>query len=719
MKKMIALCLFVLLVSVNPLFANDDVNSNIEKKVLEKEKTTLDEMVVKAKKESRISNKMIFTEELKNKITVKDSKNVWNLLNDISMIDSRQQSDLGPTGQRGEDGCYLFRGFGSRYTMAINGIQQHRSLCYGGCGGGTNIFFLPPWLIESVEIIPGPHSALYPGKSMGGVINFKTSTPKVYDTLKPDIGFSTSYSSYNSQNYNSDFRGSFNRLTYDAGLQYLSTDGYLRNNSSSLYNLSGRIGYVFENDGYITFNIGHSQSDYELPIKNYGGIEADSTAATFDSSYPTVTGSSYYDWQDPEREESYLRYAVDTQYPTSFGTISGGAYYTKDTREELQFMETTDTEKSSRYAPSDSHTYGFRIQDEIIINENHKTILAYDGIQKYMKSPMSYPGWDDRKRVETHGGALEHEWKLIPSLALTLGVRYEHTKVWMMNYMPEPVAGYGLVIPKTYDGIAPKFVLHYDMNNIAPWLRDTSLMFGASRIWHAPDEMYNWQRRPIAIHTDPEEGMAYDLIFMRRLFNNFHMNLGYSYMHIKNFQVWNKNFSEYQPVESVDQSLWYKDFNLNCEAMDRHGVEIGFRGDITDDLNMSLGYSYQHFINQGDEPAGEEYASDRAKHKVKAALQYQIIPNLFFNSEYIYQSRQVEVNEEEVAPDVFVERRVEIDPYNLVNAGFSYTFKDKRYGLQGLTAKIYCNNVFNEEYENSKGYPSTDRTFGVALSLKI
>jgi len=74
-------------------------------------------------------------------------------------------------------------------------------------------------LIDSVEILPGPHSALYGGESIGGVVNFKTRAPKRYETLKPDVTVSSSYGSYNTQNHNLSLQGGLGEWTYDIGYQ--------------------------------------------------------------------------------------------------------------------------------------------------------------------------------------------------------------------------------------------------------------------------------------------------------------------------------------------------------------------------------------------------------------------------------------------------------------------------------------------------------------------
>ena len=45
-------------------------------------------------------------------------------------------------------------------------------------------------------------------------------------------------------------------------------------------------------------------------------------------------------------------------------------------------------------------------------------------------------------------------------------------------------------------------------------------------------------------------------------------------------------------------------------------------------------------------------------------------------------------------------------------------FKSDRFPKEA-SLKVYAKNIFDEEYSNASGYPATDRTFGVSLSLSF
>lgn len=122
-------------------------------------------------------------------------QHIGDVIENQPVIDFRGASDLVPGDLVDGDDTIHMRGFGSnRFVTAMDGSNLHKP-------GGRQSFhvvdysLLPTFLIEKVEILPGPHSALYPGQGIGGVINLVTRTPERYDTRKPSVTISTGYKS--------------------------------------------------------------------------------------------------------------------------------------------------------------------------------------------------------------------------------------------------------------------------------------------------------------------------------------------------------------------------------------------------------------------------------------------------------------------------------------------------------------------------------------------
>jgi outer membrane receptor protein involved in Fe transport len=87
--------------------------------------------------------------------------------------------------------------------------------------------------------------------------------------------------------------------------------------------------------------------------------------------------------------------------------------------------------------------------------------------------------------------------------------------------------------------------------------------------------------------------------------------------------------------------------------------------------------------------------------------------------DYEYQDEQVAYNSEEVEEDVWIFYSVPMDSYDVFDFAVEQTLF-KKYGFaKDAVLKVYVNNLFDEEYENSSGYPMTDRTIGTALSFRF
>lgn len=680
---------------------------------------SLNKIVIKGE-----ADKMKFPVVTEDKIQAGDPQSIMDVLkNQAAILDYKGESDLVT-----KDDQYYMRGYHSnRFTTAIDGMVIRKT---GGRQASdiVDYGFIPPWLVEKTEIIPGPHSALFPAKSIGGVLNFVTKTPKLRDTLIPDIGLSASYRSYNTQNYNGNVSGNVSHIIYDAGYQYYSTDGYLRHTAQIVNTAFGRIGYAFDNGGFVTVSATDSRADRELSVENYPGVDADDNCplaeATYDPDYPAVIASEtdnlrniFFDWQHPTWDRTSRAYRVNMNYPTPIGIFSGDGYKHKEvkTKDYISYSDEdgfTDKESETLY-----WSRGGRLQYEIGFSDDHKTTLAYDLEQLY-------DGEEKDKRVEIQGGALQHEWKIISPLTLTLGMRYEHVLVNVSNSV---ITGKGEWIERKWDGYIPKSILTYDMDDIADFFRDTTVIAAVSRIWHAPDYhgLYNPQGRPTGAWLKPEEGTGYDFIFSRRVFYDLYMKAGYSFMEIRNYFAYNSEFAEYTPSGSnpVEPGQEYKDYMINLHEMHRHGVELDLNGDVFEPLNISASYSYQKYINQGNEPAGEEAASDMAKHKFNAGARYKLLKNLVLIADYSYRAKQVatyyDEEEDEEGNTVYYVEKSAIPSYQLVNLGLSFAFIDHMFGIKNAAFKVFVNNVFDEEYENARGYKMTGRTYGCSLSARI
>jgi iron complex outermembrane receptor protein len=64
-------------------------------------------------------------------------------------------------------------------------------------------------------------------------------------------------------------------------------------------------------------------------------------------------------------------------------------------------------------------------------------------------------------------------------------------------------------------------------------------------------------------------------------------------------------------------------------------------------------------------------------------------------------------------------REVQIDSSGIFDFAVEQTLFEQWKAFDSGVLKFYVNNLFDEEYQTSRGYPATDRTYGIALSLKL
>jgi outer membrane receptor protein involved in Fe transport len=675
----------------------------------------LDDIIVKAKGQNRemIMTPMGTTIDPDKYETIGPSTSVLDLLDTQAIIDFRGISDLTP-----DEDTITMRGFSSnRFVTAIDGLTVQKT---GGRKGSHIVDYalMPSFLIDKVEILPGPHSAMYDAKAIGGVVNMITRAPEQKESLIPDIGFSTSYSSYNTQNHNLNIQGSVKAFTYDVGYQKNSTDGYLRQGETDINTFFSRLGFILPMEGYVSLSGSYSTADRETPVNN------DPESDYYDSDYPTTEGSLFDPWQDPTWDKEAWAYRLNYQQNLPMGRLSLGAYTSKEDRDRASWnwVDTNDHSQGIEYTPwiTTWRQHGGKIMDEYQWTDNHTTTVGFDMVKLYDGN-----NGDGDERVNKKGTFLQHQWEILPSLNLKLGLRYEDVKIHVSNNPASQIPNKGNWIVRNWDELIPKSFITWKMDTIAGWLRDTTLSAGVSKIWHAPDAHgdYNPQGRPTGAWLEPEHGMGYDLVFMRRLFNDIDFKVNYSFCDIKDYIASNSNYAQYSGASAGD--LRYSDYKINLEEVYRHGVELELDGNLSKDLSFYLTYAWQTYENQGDEPAGKAGLDDAAEHRVSCGLRYNLFEQTILMLDYQYQTKEtMEVSEEYDDPNhpgesLYTWYQVDNPAYGLFDLGI----KQKLFMGKGLVKDValscYIKNLFDETYYSSRGYPSTDRTFGATLSFSM
>ncbi|BBO92454.1 TonB-dependent receptor [Desulfosarcina ovata] len=701
---------------LNSALATEPADANDGEESIEQ----IEEITVIGKKDSssvKIEPRKV-TIDLENYYSPTTSQNVGDYLKDFVIMDYQGQSDLVP----GEDTLYM-RGFSSRrFVTALNGSAIRNM---GGYGVGmTDYALLPPFLIDSIDVLPGPHSAFYPGQAVGGVVNFKVRAPKQYETLKPDATLSTTYGRYNTQQHNLSFSGGVHNFTYDVGYQKYHTDGYLRNNKTDIDNFISRLGYLLLNSGYIALTVSHADVERETAVIN----DPNDQESNYDGGYPEVSTdtASYYSWQSPKKETTSTRFRLDFNLPTSLGTWMADAYFEDGDYENPSIVWVNSKDHSEGLRDAWHQVYwrllGSQVSNEFQPISGHTATIGA-GIEQLYNKEDSYnaatsfrlSSWDSyKKRHESLFAFVQDKWEILPQLSLTAGLRYEDNTHCSSNYVPKTgkyyIDGEGLWVEREYNQLVPKSFLTYKLDNLAESLRDTSVSVGISRIWRDPGPLWETQASgiPNIGWLDPEHGIGYDLVFSRRLAGDIQMQLNYSYAQIKDYIASNSKFTDDK-----------YEYLINLEEVIRQGIELQFAGSLTDRIDFRIGWAWQEFENKGGEPAGETMLDDRAKNRVNAGLSWKLLDATTLIFDYKYQDDQVIEVAEEVDAGEYEFHQIALDSYHVVDFAVEQVLFNQWRNIKKCIFKIYVKNLFNEEYQDTKGYPATDRTIGAGLRFNF
>jgi len=705
-------CALALFISQTALAAESDERSSATQQ--------FDEMTVVEKKTSSAVHlqPQKLTIDIENYQSPSNAHNVSDYLKDLVIMDFQGESDLVPD----EDTLYM-RGYSSRrFITALDGSAIRNM---GGYGVGmTNYALFPPFLIDSLEVFPGPHWALYPGQAIGGAVNLKTRPPKRAETLKPSGSLATTYGSYNTWQQNLSISGGVDNFTYDLGYQLYHTDGYLRHTETDIENLVGRLGYMLPNNGFITLTTSFADIETESAVVN----DPTDAQSNYDSNYPTLSSAttSSYAWQAPRKETTSTRFRLDFNLPTDLGTWIADVYFEDGgfDNPKLAWINSQDptlgTKEAWHYV--DWRMVGGQLKNSFQLLDGHTTIIGGGVEQLYNKedaynaeTSFRLTSWDSyKKRSESLFAFAQDTWEISPQLSLTAGLRYESNMHCSSNYVPKTgkyyIKGAGLWVERDYNQLVPKSFLTYKLDSLAQSLRDTSFSVGISRIWRDPGPFWETQARgiPNIGWIEPEHGVGYELVLSRRLVGDIQMQLNYSYAQIHDFIASNGSFAQ------TDY-----DYIVNLEEVIRQGIELQLSGSLTDSLRFRLGWAWQEFENKGGEPAGETALDDRAKNRLNAGLDWRIFSDTTLLFDYRYQSDQIIEVAEEPVPGEYVFHRIAIDSSHVVDFGIEQLLFHQWKDIKDCTLKLYVKNLFDETYQDTRGYPATDRTIGAGLRFSF
>jgi len=211
-------------------------------------------------------------------------------------------------------------------------------------------------------------------------------------------------------------------------------------------------------------------------------------------------------------------------------------------------------------------------------------------------------------------------------------------------------------------------------------------------------------------------------VLARRIWNDINLNVNFSHYEIKDYVVFADSKSAY-----YEQSPWGPGWDRRKVALEKvhlDGIELELNGHIIDNLKFYLSCAYNDWKykgphNGGPEETADERLSDRAKYRVTAGLRYNLFENTRLFLDYEYQDKQVKEIVDVIDEDAgeWEVREIQIDSYEIFDLAVEQTLFEKWGFIREGSLKLYVNNLLDKEYQTSRGYPATDRTYGIALSF--
>ena len=192
----------------------------------------------------------------KEEIEARQATEISSLLREVPGLNVTQQ------GSRGSTTTVFPRGGESNFNLVlIDGVKVNDA------GGFFDFGDLSTDNIERIEIIRGPHSALYGADAMGSVIQIFTKKGKG----APRIEGSFAGGNLNTFEEKVNLSGGIGQLGYSLGVGRTDTDGSLPiNNAFRETTVSGRLDYAIEKALDLNFTVRYTDSLFQFPTGGAG-----------------------------------------------------------------------------------------------------------------------------------------------------------------------------------------------------------------------------------------------------------------------------------------------------------------------------------------------------------------------------------------------------------------------------------------------------------------
>ncbi len=316
------------------------------------------------------------------------------------------------------EGVYLRGMDQSRFQVFMDGrpMRLHGSHGYFKMDWTT----MPLTNVETIEIIRGSHSLLFPF-SEGGAINIITKKGKRTENPRPEGSVKVGFGPYGDQSYSAGLNGgAFNVIGYSLAAGHREGDGYLRGNDYDTDNVNGRFSLFLPAGGSLTYGFDHVETVTGYAVIN----DPDDPASDYDPDYPIVRagevdtfshdyeGKAYAggknEWKRRVTDHSLL-----LDQPLPVGKVRAQVYQQKSKR--YRYRHTAAGADESNY--KDEFTGGVS--------------LDYLGVKLIPGHSLSLGGdyrnqgtFDNKDFYEITSLFIQDVWDISASTSLTFGTRW-------------------------------------------------------------------------------------------------------------------------------------------------------------------------------------------------------------------------------------------------------------------------------------------------------
>jgi outer membrane receptor for ferrienterochelin and colicins len=488
--------------------------------------------------------------------------------------------------------------YGTRMLLLVDGVRQNDTVYQSGYVGHELVVDID--LVERVEIIRGPGHTLYGANAVLAVINVITRRGRDMNGVEVS-GAAGSYDTYKG-------RLSFGKK-FAGGLEMLVSGTYLYSQGQDLYypefdapaTNSGwardcdreRSGSAFLKLAYrdLVLEGGYVKRDKAIPTAPWGTVFNDSGTETTDSSL----------FLDLKYQRTFDN-GLDVMGRFSWNQYNYDGYY--------RYNDAGEGEAPLLYTNVDKIRNSWiagEVQLTKELGERHKIVAGVEFRDALRMDQMNYDtevNLDDRRTTWNTGVYLQDEYQVFDSLALNVGVRYDHFDTFG-------------------DTVNPRVALIY-----SPFSH-TTLKFLFGTAFRPPNgyELYYGDGATQKANTDLKEERStnYELILEQSLGRHFRGTVSGYYTRVKDLIV--------LTTDPADEMMLFR----NIGKVESKGVELLLDGKWDNGIRGRISYAFQ----DARDVAADEWLVNSARHLAKLHLLFPLVrEKVFFGVEEQYTSRK-------------------------------------------------------------------------------